>query len=324
MDRIGYPASVRLLVFALTYQTKLEATEGDREGAVADVLAGCRFALDVKRRLLLIDQMVGGAASNYALDTGFQVVGRCALGPPLLRRLQDRLVELSRDPMWYVDLKGEELAALDAVQEICARARGARDKKDMGSVNKILGQLWIIPEEDEGIEVAAERAYSSVQGHTPEELAGLVRKGYAYLDSISSKTPFQLKKEAIDADQTWKELVGGNKLLCGAPAVSRPFELSFRMVAQRDALITTLALLRYKDDKGGFPADLQELVSAGYVAQMPMDPYSDKPLVYRRTENNFLLYSVGADFRDGGGQHDRRWGQGEQGGDYVFWPVRVR
>jgi len=325
MDRLSYLRAVRFLVFALTFQTKLEAAEGKVEEPAEDVLTGCRFALDVRRRLLLMEQLVGMAASNYALGTGFQIVGRCALDPHLLKRLQDRLMELSKDPMWLVDLKGEEIATLDAVQEVYVHVHGSRDKNDIGIIDKILASgLWVERKEDGGIELTAKQVYSSVSGHTLEELAGLVRKGYGHYGSIICKTPFQWKKDAIDADRNWRELVGRNMLLLTlAPAVSRASELSFRMRANRDALIATLALLRYKQDRGVFPVDLQALISAGYMTEIPMDPYSDKPLVYERKENDFVLYSLGADFKDDGGKHDRRWGQGEQGGDYVFWPVQV-
>ncbi len=98
--------------------------------------------------------------------------------------------------------------------------------------------------------------------------------------------------------------------------------MSFRCRVERDALVTTLALLRYKNDKGGFPADMQELISGRYISQLPMDPYSDRPLVYRRTENSFTLYSIGADFHDNGGRHSSGWGLEAQEGDLVFWPVQ--
>jgi hypothetical protein len=52
-----------------------------------------------------------------------------------------------------------------------------------------------------------------------------------------------------------------------------------------------------------------------------MDPFSSGPLVYKLTDNNFILYSLAADFNDDGGKHDPKWA-GEGDGDYVFWPVQ--
>jgi len=66
---------------------------------------------------------------------------------------------------------------------------------------------------------------------------------------------------------------------------------------------------------------LQDVVSGGYLKELPMDPFSGRPLVYRVTKENFILYSFGCDFDDDGGKVSK-WGRGEEGGDQVFWPVQ--
>ena len=52
-----------------------------------------------------------------------------------------------------------------------------------------------------------------------------------------------------------------------------------------------------------------------YLSQVPEDPYGDGPLIYRRTEGEFILYSVGADGEDDGGELvpgvDAIWGEGD-------------
>jgi hypothetical protein len=59
------------------------------------------------------------------------------------------------------------------------------------------------------------------------------------------------------------------------------------------------------------PASLDELISAGYIQFVPMDPYSNGPLVYKPAGDNFKLYSVGYDFSDDGGSNEEtrafRW-----------------
>ncbi len=56
-----------------------------------------------------------------------------------------------------------------------------------------------------------------------------------------------------------------------------------------------------------------------------MDPYSDGPLIYQKTEGEFLLYSLGTNLTDEGGKlglsrggKPRMWADD---GDWVFWPV---
>ena len=83
-----------------------------------------------------------------------------------------------------------------------------------------------------------------------------------------------------------------------------------------------------------YPSDLPQVVTdyidsvKGLLKEVPIDPFSDKPLVYRKTDDGFILYSVGFDLIDNDGQ----FGTGSDGkpqnscanGDYIFWPMDVQ
>jgi hypothetical protein len=109
------------------------------------------------------------------------------------------------------------------------------------------------------------------------------------------------------------------KIFC--PAFVRVAQIFAQRKAQADALITTLALFRYKADKGRLPEKLDELVSAGYLNALPTDPFSGSSLVYKRLGDDFMLYSFSLDCDDDSGTRSK-WGAGKQGGDQVFWPVQ--
>ncbi len=94
-----------------------------------------------------------------------------------------------------------------------------------------------------------------------------------------------------------------------------------------EALISVLGLLRYKQEKGSYPDSLNQLLANEYIKELPMDPYSDKPLVYKRTDEKFTLYSVGLNCVDDGGRMDkdeqenpRTWADND---DVVFWPKQL-
>jgi len=76
-----------------------------------------------------------------------------------------------------------------------------------------------------------------------------------------------------------------------------------RRDAQHRLLMTELAIRAYRLEKGANPERLEELVPE-YLARVPIDPYSDSgaPLVYRRTNGEYLLYSLGPNREDDGGQ----------------------
>jgi hypothetical protein len=90
-------------------------------------------------------------------------------------------------------------------------------------------------------------------------------------------------------------------------------------------LLTVLALERFEKDKGEYPENLRALVELGYLKEIPNDPYSDGPLVYKKTDDGFILYSVGENLSDDGGRvarrEDGRIKQWASEGDWIFRPV---
>jgi hypothetical protein len=60
------------------------------------------------------------------------------------------------------------------------------------------------------------------------------------------------------------------------------------------------AVRLFRHEHGPLPAELDELTPR-YLPSVPLDPYSGRPLIYRRLENGYSLYSVGRDGLDDGG-----------------------
>lgn len=73
-----------------------------------------------------------------------------------------------------------------------------------------------------------------------------------------------------------------------------------RCEAFQHLLIVDLAIRNYREDHGTWPASL-ELLVPGYLDVLPLDPWSGQSLLYRPTEPDFVLYSVGWDGDDDGG-----------------------
>jgi hypothetical protein len=105
------------------------------------------------------------------------------------------------------------------------------------------------------------------------------------------------------------------------------FDMYFRKLAEaetaRRLLFSVFALKRYHLQHGAYPASLAELVP-DYLKQVPLDFMDGKPLRYRLTpDGEFLLYSVGLDGEDNGGDASpvengtiRNWAAARD----VVWP----
>ncbi|MHC4747605.1 MAG: hypothetical protein ACYS18_09865, partial [Planctomycetota bacterium] len=135
----------------------------------------------------------------------------------------------------------------------------------------------------------------------------------------------QARPDETNIEEKLKEFGDNMFLRVLMPALNRIIEISYRLPTDADATLAVIAVLRYKQDKGAYPEGLEELVASDYLKKMPMDSWSDEPLVYKKTEDDFTLYSVGFNFIDDGGQfgkdkkgNPRVWAEE---GDAVFWPV---
>ena len=95
-----------------------------------------------------------------------------------------------------------------------------------------------------------------------------------------------------------------------APAMNRIGELDLRVRSNLDLAQTALAIERYRLAKGDLPERLEQLVPQ-YLEKVPIDPYDDKPLRYKRTEPGYVLYSIGEDRKDNGGKEKDRKKSGE-------------
>jgi hypothetical protein len=61
-----------------------------------------------------------------------------------------------------------------------------------------------------------------------------------------------------------------------------------------------LALAAYKADRGIYPQTLADLLPE-FLSELPIDNFTDRPLVYSRAEHGYTLYSVGPNMMDDGG-----------------------
>ena len=153
---------------------------------------------------------------------------------------------------------------------------------------------------------------------------------YNTFEKWAHATPWQLHQENVDfemglEDWSFFKRVRYLPVSILMPAGQRINELSWRERTDTEALITIIAAIRFKQQNGNYPERLDELVEAGFLKKLPLDPWSDKALVYKRTDGDFMLYGLGENFTDEGGKvfrdkdgRTKVWGDE---GDAVFWPV---
>jgi hypothetical protein len=86
---------------------------------------------------------------------------------------------------------------------------------------------------------------------------------------------------------------------------------SWRMKAKILTAEVGLALERYRQAKGEYPATLAALVPE-FLPTVPMDPFTEKPLIYRTEPGGAVVYSVGAGGREDGKYNNHGLGRDEE------------
>ena len=78
-----------------------------------------------------------------------------------------------------------------------------------------------------------------------------------------------------------------------------------------DLLILAFALAAYRAEQGEYPDSLRDLVPS-YLDAVPIDRFSAKPIIYRRTDDGgYTAYSIGLNLIDDGGVQGLRGREGD-------------
>ena len=83
-----------------------------------------------------------------------------------------------------------------------------------------------------------------------------------------------------------------------------------------------------KNKTGHWPENLEEVKSIA-PAEIFIDPINGGSFVYKRTEENFTLYSKGKNNVDEGGEHETKYSEDYQKveiikDDWLIWPPKSR
>ena len=101
-------------------------------------------------------------------------------------------------------------------------------------------------------------------------------------------------------------------------------ELGKSLATTRAARLAIMVEL-YRREQGKLPESLAELQTGGY--KVPVDPFTGKELVYRKSDSEYLVYSLGDDLQDNGGPTRKEACSGGRCGidsKPKDWGVRVR
>ncbi len=278
----------RNLVHLLVYESMRRNQKRDSKNA----LIACRAALNVARSIgdepIYISQLVRSTCVITICQAIERTLGQGEPSPEDLKVLQKLLEEEDAFPALLIATRGERailhqvFAAVDrgevSLKELAGFTRTASAPPDWLQNSFI--SLWRMDtREDNALFLSLmTRRLKEVQRPLHEQAA---------LEKEFEREVRALPKNAMIT-----------RLLL--PAMSKTGETFRHKHALLRSTIAALATERCRHDKKVWPDNIDQLCPQ-YLATVPLDPYDGKPLHYRRVKDGIVIYSVGQDGVDNGG-----------------------
>jgi hypothetical protein len=278
-DAIQMIQTTELLFFSALFS----AEDGDMSGAVSNIVSGLKFADLTAQEGTLMACLVSLAETRVLTHFLGDICRGRDLGETDVKRLMDAQDVGAWRGRLAAGFRGERVMFVEA-----GRYFTTGGLRNFGSMFE-----WKSWWDNLGLWTIRPLAKRDIRSSLPvfDFLEAEAKVPYYQSRDILRVRFEQLKKRPWYAFAS-KTLIGD-------------FEGVYMKVAQVESLMlasrTGLACRLYKSRTGSYPERLEELVPA-LLPAVPIDPFTGKPLVFRREGEGFIVYSLGSNQKDDGGR----------------------
>ncbi len=311
---------------ALAARAILRLGEGKEDDAWQDLMACHRLARMTASGPTLIELLVGIAIETVAGNADLVYLERAKLTSKQVgERLKDleSLPPLAR-PADKVDL-GDRLMLLDSLQSLRRHGFGRFEGIIDGpkGLDRPTEQLLLEKIDWAPVYRSANQWYDRLaaamrladRGERRKQLDQIDKdarepKGEVYQELLARLEKAGAVPDKLDGQTIGNELM--SSLRCSGRGIQNASERAEQI---RNNLYIAFALAAYRIDNRRYPEKLDDLTPK-YLATVPGDVFTGRPITYRLLENGYLLYSFGVNGKDDQGHS---WDDEPRGDD-----LRVR
>ena len=317
-------ATHRRIAQAFLARSMLRIHRGDLAAASADLLALHRLARLHDKGFTSIEHILAQSIEQLAIDGALALARSPLLTAPAARVHREHLAALA--PMRSsaeVFGDSERLWMLDTLAMLAQQAvrDGSFDvshyaflESDLGPLNWDLDWDWMLRKwnkdydqlvanlriQDPHQRKAAMEQFNEryrLDHERARQMMPRLRGRKALLWTLT------LDPQKLRRVRTWA--VYHHQFTRFVPSVGPATDLDQRCEIRRDLARVALALTEFQRKTGSYPASL-DVLAPDYLKAVPQDIFNGgKPLRYSRTDDGYLLYSVGIDLNDDGGDDDK-------------------
>ncbi|HEY1187261.1 MAG TPA: hypothetical protein VGE74_06365 [Gemmata sp.] len=300
----------RELASLLTTRAMRNLKEGKIDAAWADLLVCHRLGRLITRGATLIEGLVGIAIGQIAHNSSLALLDHPDLTAKQAAQCLKDLQGLPK-PGTLADKIGvvERMMGLDTLQNLRRNGPGS-------GLAGITNDGNVFPNQQKAFEVLDWTVVMQTMNARYDRLAGAMRTRDRTARAQALKT-FEdeldaVKKDYADETKVKKVMEGKDagkalgkalgEVLMGlvAPAMNKIQQAYDRADQTAINLQIAFALAVYRKDNRRYPAHLRDLAPK-YLASVPDDVFTGKPLVYKPADKGYLFYSLGMDGKDNGG-----------------------
>jgi len=318
----------RALAHALVARAMLRTAEGKYDEAWQDLLACHRLGRLLARGATLIEALVGIAIDMIASNAELAYLERAKLTTAQVRKCLQDLQALPPMPSVAdkIDL-GERFLFLDCLQMVRRRGFGVIEMFAGGIAPDTLdpkAQQALAMLDWEAAFRAGNRWYDRLVETLRVKDRADRQKRLDRIDRdvkalrVATSGPARMVRGLLSEskpERTAGTMIGDLVVVQLLPATHKVQQAADRSEQVKRNGYVAFALAAYRLDNGRYPDTLAEL-EPKYLARVPGDIFSGKPLIYRPSADGYLFYSVGVNGKDDEG----RWYDDDPPGD----DIRVR
>jgi hypothetical protein len=309
--RLDHLQEARLVAMLLQLDALRRAQEGDADGAIQSVQGVLNTGRSIGATPTNIAQLIRIAQRALVVRLVERVLAQGQPAPAVLADLQRLLEDEDAQPILLIATRGER-AGDDQLMEYLQTGGLSQSaiQKELDSIGPNGPSL-------------GERLPLYLPGSIKSQRAAFLRFMNEAVDI--AKLPPEQQKGPLDR---WSAAARRQPVLVKlfTPALDKIAAACQRSTAELRAVLVLVAAERYRQERKQLPGSLAELVQAGYLKAAPTDPYDGKPMRFRRLDDGLVVYAVGTDGVDNGGNLARTGapGPGTDVGCRLWTPEKRR
>lgn len=297
----------------LYVDTRQAVLESDANRVIQNIETVLGLANQTAESPILVNTLVAIAVSRIGIEQLEEVItdNPDFFSESQLAQLQDKLQKT--DIRSWLDYEGEHLMLKDIVQR-CYTDNGNGDGRMTAAGMKMLnsGFLSAIDNSDPFRENELVKFAESVIAPTTlftcasrKEVLAKAEELYEELEADQKTSFWKSKSSKTDGWKDFDDFFQENRtehilLAIFFPAFQQVRAAVDRSVAQKNGVLTALAMYRYRLRNKRWPETKDDLVPK-FLDRIPVDILTGKPLHFKIIDDRPLVYSVGMDHDDDGG-----------------------